>query len=151
MTRYRHLITDENRKWWTLGAMCFALFMLMLDNTVVNVALPSIERDLGASLSSLEWTVNGYTLAFAVFLATGGRLGDIFGRRLAFLIGVGFDQEGAARPNGPDGPQTIFVRFGPGAIAFAIRGSFDTPDIDFPKHRGLVRSVTTATGSPRAQ
>ncbi len=88
MTRYRHLITDQNRKWWTLGAMCFALFMLMLDNTVVNVALPSIERDLGASLSSLEWTVNGYTLAFAVLLATGGRLGDIFGRRLTFLIGV---------------------------------------------------------------
>ena len=83
MTRYRHLITDENRKWWTLGAMCFALFMIMLDNTVVNVALPSIERDLGASsLSGLEWTINGYTLAFAVLLATGGRLGDIFGRRL---------------------------------------------------------------------
>src|SRR4029077_19999196 len=53
LTRYRHLITDENRKWWTLGAMCFALFKLMLDNTVVNVALPSIERGLGASLSSL--------------------------------------------------------------------------------------------------
>ena len=88
MTRYRHLITDANRKWWTLGAMCFALFMIMLDNTVVNVALPSIERDLGASLSSLEWTINGYTLAFAVLLATGGRLGDIFGRRLTFLIGV---------------------------------------------------------------
>ncbi|MGH2925631.1 MAG: MFS transporter [Solirubrobacterales bacterium] len=88
MTRYRHLITDQNRKWWTLGAMCFALFMMMLDNTVVNVALPSIERDLGASLSSLEWTVNGYTLAFAVLLATGGRLGDIFGRRLMFLVGV---------------------------------------------------------------
>ncbi len=46
MTRYRHLITDDNRKWWTLGAMCFALFMIMLDNTVVNVALPSIQRDL---------------------------------------------------------------------------------------------------------
>jgi EmrB/QacA subfamily drug resistance transporter len=81
-------ITDANRKWWTLGAMCFALFMIMLDNTVVNVALPSIERDLGSSLSSLEWIINGYTLAFAVFLATGGRLGDIFGRRLTFLIGV---------------------------------------------------------------
>ena len=88
MTRYRHLITDENRKWWTLGAMCFALFMIMLDNTVVNVALPSIQRDLGASLPALEWTVNGYTLSFAVLLATGGRLGDIFGRRLTFLIGV---------------------------------------------------------------
>jgi EmrB/QacA subfamily drug resistance transporter len=88
LTRYAHLITDENRKWWTLGAMCFALFMIMLDNTVVNVALPSIQRDLGASISGLEWTVNGYTLSFAVLLATGGRLGDIFGRRLMFLSGV---------------------------------------------------------------
>jgi EmrB/QacA subfamily drug resistance transporter len=68
--------------------MCFALFMIMLDNTVVNVALPSIQRDLGATLSGLEWTVNGYTLSFAVLLATGGRLGDIFGRRLTFIIGV---------------------------------------------------------------
>ena len=88
MTRYRHLITDDNRKWWTLGAMCFALFMIMLDNTVVNVALPSIQRDLHASISGLEWTINGYTLSFAVLLATGGRLGDIFGRRRMFLIGV---------------------------------------------------------------
>ena len=88
MTRYSHLITDDNRKWWTLGAMCFALFMIMLDNTVVNVALPSIQRDLGASISGLEWTINGYTLSFAVLLATGGRLGDIFGRRRMFLIGV---------------------------------------------------------------
>jgi EmrB/QacA subfamily drug resistance transporter len=88
LTRYSHLITDDNRKWWTLGAMCFALFMIMLDNTVVNVALPSIQKDLGASISGLEWTVNGYTLSFAVLLATGGRLGDIFGRRRMFLAGV---------------------------------------------------------------
>jgi EmrB/QacA subfamily drug resistance transporter len=88
MTRYRHLITDDNRKWWTLGAMCFALFMIMLDNTVVNVALPSIQRDLNASISGLEWTINGYTLSFAVLLATGGRLGDIFGRRRMFMLGV---------------------------------------------------------------
>ncbi len=88
MTRYRHLITDQNAKWWTLGAMCFALFMIMLDNTVVNVALPSIQADLGSSLSSLEWTINGYTLSFGVLLVTGGRLGDIFGRRRAFLVGV---------------------------------------------------------------
>jgi EmrB/QacA subfamily drug resistance transporter len=88
LTRYRHLITDDNRKWWTLGAMCFALFMIMLDNTVVNVALPSIQKDLGASTSALEWTVSGYTLSFAVLLVTGGRLGDIFGRRRMFLTGV---------------------------------------------------------------
>ncbi len=81
-------ITTDNRRWWTLGAMCFALFMLMLDTTVVNVALPSIQRDLHASLSGLEWTINAYTLTFAVLLVTGGRLGDIYGRRLCFLIGV---------------------------------------------------------------
>jgi EmrB/QacA subfamily drug resistance transporter len=68
--------------------MCFALFMIMLDNTVTNVALPSIQRDFDASLSALEWTINAYTLTFAVLLVTGGRLGDIFGRRLTFLIGV---------------------------------------------------------------
>lgn len=88
MSRYQHLITDENRKWWTLGAMCLALFMVMLDNTVVNVALPSIQKDLDTSISGLEWIVNGYTLSFAVLLAVGGRIGDIFGRRKAFVVGV---------------------------------------------------------------
>jgi EmrB/QacA subfamily drug resistance transporter len=81
-------VNESNRRWWTLGAMCFALFMIMLDNTVVNVALPSIQRGLHASTSSLEWTVNAYTLTFAVVLVTGGRLGDIYGRRKLFLIGV---------------------------------------------------------------
>ena len=81
-------IREDNRRWWTLGAMCFALFMIMLDNTVVNVALPSIQRDLDVSVSSLEWTVNAYTLTFAVLLVTGGRLGDIFGRRRGFITGV---------------------------------------------------------------
>jgi EmrB/QacA subfamily drug resistance transporter len=81
-------LSEGNRRWWTLGAMCFALFMIMLDNTVVNVALPSIQRSLHATTSSLEWTVNAYTLTFAVLLVTGGRLGDLFGRRRIFLCGV---------------------------------------------------------------
>jgi len=81
-------MNEDNRRWWALGAMCFALFMIMLDNTVVNVALPSIQRGLHASTASLEWTVNAYTLAFAVLLVTGGRLGDLFGRRRIFLAGV---------------------------------------------------------------
>jgi EmrB/QacA subfamily drug resistance transporter len=81
-------MNDDNRRWWALGAMCFALFMIMLDNTVVNVALPSIQRSLHASTASLEWTVNAYTLSFAVLLVTGGRLGDLFGRRKLFLAGV---------------------------------------------------------------
>jgi EmrB/QacA subfamily drug resistance transporter len=86
---HRHrFVNDENSRWWTLGAMCFALFMVMLDNTVVNVSLPSIQRSLHASLSALEWTVNAYTLTFAVLMVTGGRLGDIFGRRRMFIFGV---------------------------------------------------------------
>jgi len=84
----RLALNEENRRWWTLGAMCFALFMIMLDNTVVNVALPSIQRDFDTTLSGLEWTVNAYTLTFGVLLVTGGRLGDIFGRRRMFLFGV---------------------------------------------------------------
>jgi EmrB/QacA subfamily drug resistance transporter len=84
----RVALNDENRRWWTLAAMCFALFMVMLDNTVVNVALPSIQGDLQTSIAGLEWTVNAYTLAFGVLLVTGGRLGDIFGRRRIFLMGV---------------------------------------------------------------
>ncbi|MEA2401404.1 MAG: hypothetical protein QOK00_1807 [Thermoleophilaceae bacterium] len=81
-------LNEGNRRWWTLAAMCFALFMIMLDNTIVNVALPSIQDDLDVSLSGLEWTVNIYTLTFAVLLVTGGRLGDILGRRKMFLFGV---------------------------------------------------------------
>jgi EmrB/QacA subfamily drug resistance transporter len=82
------IFADENRKWWTLGALAFALFMIMLDNTVVNVALPSIQRDLGIGLSELEWTVNAYALTFAVLMLTGGKLADYFGRRRIFLLGL---------------------------------------------------------------
>jgi len=86
--RARIALNDDNRRWWTLAAMCFALFMVMLDNTVVNVALPSIQRDLGASLAGLQWTVTAYMLSFGVLLVTGGRLGDLYGRRRVFLVGV---------------------------------------------------------------
>jgi EmrB/QacA subfamily drug resistance transporter len=82
------LLTAENRKWWTLGAVGFGLFMIMLDNTVVNVALPTIQRDLGAGLSQLEWIVSGYALTFAALMLTGGKLADLFGRRRVFVIGL---------------------------------------------------------------
>ena len=82
------ILAPENRKWWTLAALSFALFMIMLDNTVVNVALPSIQRDLGIGISELEWIVTAYALSFAVFLLTGGKLADRYGRRRVFLIGL---------------------------------------------------------------
>ena len=82
------ILAPENRKWWTLLALSFALFMIMLDNTIVNVALPSIQRDLGIGRSELEWTVTAYALTFAVLLLTGGKLADLLGRRLIFTIGL---------------------------------------------------------------
>jgi EmrB/QacA subfamily drug resistance transporter len=82
------LVTEANRRWWALGALGVSLFMIMLDNTVVSLALPTIQGDLHTSLSQLEWVVNAYTLVFAVMLLTGGKLGDVFGRRLVFVIGL---------------------------------------------------------------
>jgi EmrB/QacA subfamily drug resistance transporter len=82
------IFAEENKKWWTLGAVAFGLFMIMLDNTIVNVALPSIQRDLNIGISELEWVVNGYALTFAVFMLTGGKLADLFGRRLIFIVGL---------------------------------------------------------------
>jgi EmrB/QacA subfamily drug resistance transporter len=82
------VLAEENRKWWTLGAVAFGLFMIMLDNTVVNVALPSIGRDLHVQTSSLEWVVTAYALTFAALLITGGKLGDLFGRRRIFVVGI---------------------------------------------------------------
>jgi EmrB/QacA subfamily drug resistance transporter len=82
------ILDPEQRKWWTLGAVAFGLFMIMLDNTVVNVALPSIQKDLGVDLSELEWIVTGYALTFAAFMLTGGKLADLLGRRLIFVVGL---------------------------------------------------------------
>ncbi|MGZ4287574.1 MAG: MFS transporter [Solirubrobacteraceae bacterium] len=81
-------MANTGRKWWTLGAVSIGLFMVMLDNTVVNVALPTISRKLGMDISSLEWVVNAYTLSFAMLMLTGGKLADYFGRRRFFVTGL---------------------------------------------------------------
>jgi EmrB/QacA subfamily drug resistance transporter len=85
----QRFVTAENKKWWTLAAVSVGLFMIMLDNTVVNVALPSMRTSLHMSLSELEWVVAGYALTFAAFMLIGGKLADYFGRRLVFMIGLG--------------------------------------------------------------
>src|SRR5215468_8197218 len=116
--------------------MCFALFMIMLDNTVVNVALPSIQRDLGASISGLEWTINGYTLSFAVLLATGGRLGDIFGRRRMFLTGVTiFAASSATAGFAPDQTALVVSRVVQGVgAALMMPGTLSIITDAFPPH-----------------
>src|ERR1700724_2517098 len=77
-----------HKRGWTLAIVSIGLFMVVLDNLVVNVALPSIHRDLGASIQALEWTVNAYVLAYAVLLLTGAALGDRFGRKRMFITGI---------------------------------------------------------------
>ncbi len=148
MTRHQaRFITETNRKWWTLGAMCFALFMVMLDNTVVNVALPSIQRDLGSSISGLEWVINGYTLSFAVLLATGGRLGDIFGRRRMFIIGVIiFTLSSATAGLAPSSLALVLSRVAQGfGAAFMMPGTLSIITDAFPKaERG--RAIGTWAG-----
>src|SRR5919109_1413030 len=81
---------------WTFVITSIALFMVSLDNLVVTTALPVIRRDLGASLQDLEWTVNAYTLTFAVLLLTGAALGDRFGRRRLFVVGLAIFTIGSA-------------------------------------------------------
>ena len=78
-----------DRKWWTLIAVCVATFMLLLDITVVNVALPDIQNDLNASFAELQWVVDAYALMLATLMLTAGSLADLLGRRLVFAIGLG--------------------------------------------------------------
>ena len=87
---------NGHRTLWTFAITSIALFMTTLDNLVVTMALPTIQRDLHASISGLEWTVNAYTLTFAVLLLMGAALGDRFGRKRLFLIGIGIFTLGSA-------------------------------------------------------
>src|SRR5580765_6968259 len=82
------MTTQQDRRWWALIVLCMGNLMIVLDTTIVNVALPSIRTDLGFTESSLAWVVNAYLLTFGGFLLLGGRLGDIFGHRKLFLIGL---------------------------------------------------------------
>jgi len=81
-------IDDETRPWWTLAGACSGLFLLMLDSTVVALALPEIRGDVGASSEGLQWVMNGYLLTIAVLVVTAGRLGDMFGRKRVFIAGM---------------------------------------------------------------
>jgi EmrB/QacA subfamily drug resistance transporter len=86
--RVPQIFMGPRRKWYTLAAVSFGLFMIMLDNTVVNVALPTIQQELDTDLSDLQWIVAGYALTFAALMLTGGKLADAYGRRLIFIVGI---------------------------------------------------------------
>lgn len=89
-TRAPHATTDTRpeHRWWTLAAVCLGIFMLLIDISIVNVALPSIQHDLSSSFSDLQWVVDAYALTLAAALLTAGSLADLFGRRLLYMIGL---------------------------------------------------------------
>jgi EmrB/QacA subfamily drug resistance transporter len=130
------LVTPENKKWWTLGAVSVGLFMIMLDNTVVNVALPSIRNSLGMSIEGLELVVAGYALTFAAFMLIGGKLADFIGRRLVFLIGLAiFTGASLACGLAPSGGFLIGAR-----VVQGLGGALMNP---------ATLSIITATFAPR--
>ncbi len=104
-------MTTSRTSKWTLFLVSVGLFMVVLDNLVVNVALPSIQRDLGASIQALEWTVSAYVLSYAVFLLTGSALGDRFGRKRMFTAGIAlFTISSAAAALAPTSGMLIAAR-----------------------------------------
>src|SRR6201997_922097 len=132
------------RRIWTLLVVSVGLFMVVLDNLVVSVALPSIHRDLGASIQALEWTVNAYVLAYAALLLTGAALGDRFGRKRMFIVGIAlFTASSAAAAIAPTTGLLIAARALQG-----VGGAIVTPltltllaDAFPPRQRGIALGV----------
>src|SRR6202161_1995915 len=81
-------VANYDRRWWILGVLGIAQFMVVLDSTIVNIALPTAQRDLGFSNADRQWVVTGYALAFGSLLLIGGRLADFFGRKWALIVGL---------------------------------------------------------------
>src|ERR1039457_6320265 len=137
-------LTDSRRRGWTLAVVSLGLFMVVLDNLVVKVALPSIHRDLGASIQSLEWTVNAYVLAYAVLLLTGAALGDRFGRKRMFIAGIAlFTASSAAAALAPSTGLLIAARASQGIGAAIVTPLTLTllADAFPPERRGMALGV----------
>ena len=137
-------MTGSTRKGWTLAIVSIGLFMVVLDNLVVNVALPSIHRDLGASIQALEWIVNAYVLAYAVLLLTGAALGDRFGRKRMFIAGISlFTLSSAAAALAPSIGLLIAARASQGVGAAIVTPLTLTllADAFPPERRGIALGV----------
>src|SRR5207248_3824334 len=108
-TPWRDAMNTQHRaRWLALVVLCLGSFMIVLDTTIVNVALPSIRAELGFSETSLAWVVNAYMLFFGGFLLLGGRLGDLYGQRRLFVIGIGLFTVASAAA-GLSSPQAVLV------------------------------------------
>jgi EmrB/QacA subfamily drug resistance transporter len=146
---------DTRRRWWALVVLCLGDLMIVLDTTIVNVALPSIREDLGFSEGSLAWVVNAYLLTFGGFLLLGGRLGDLFGHRRLFLAGLGLFT-GASLACGLAGSQEFLVAAravqGVGgaivaAVALSLMMTLFTEPAERAKAMGVIGFVAAGGGS----
>ncbi len=134
-------ITEGNRKWWTLAGACAGLFLLMLDSTVVALALPAIRHDVDASSEGLQWVMNGYLLTIAVLVVTAGRLGDMFGRKRVFLVGMVLFAVGSV-VSGAAGDQVELI------VGRVLQGAGAAPMLSLSL--ALVCNVFPAGEQPRA-
>src|ERR1700738_5375495 len=136
------------RKWWTLIVVCVATFMLLLDITIVNVALPKIASDLKASFSDIQWVIDAYALMLASLLLTTGALADLIGRRLVFSIGLGlFSLASLLCALSPSALFLILARGGQGiggAIMFATSLALLAQDFH-GRERGMAFGIWGAT------
>jgi EmrB/QacA subfamily drug resistance transporter len=137
------------RKWWTLGAVCVATFMLLLDITVVNTALPAIQKDLGGSFSDLQWVIDAYALSLAALVLTAGSLADRLGRRRVFAIGLAiFSVASLLCALAPD-PTFLNVSRGlqgiGGAIMFAVSLALVAQEFPAGPERGMAMGIYGAT------
>lgn len=130
-----------DRKWWTLAGACAGLFLLMLDSTVVALALPAIRHDVGASAEGLQWVMNGYLLTIAVLVVTAGRLGDMFGRKRVFLAGMVLFAFGSV-VSGAAGDQVALI------VGRVLQGAGAAPMLSLSL--ALVCNVFPAEEQPRA-
>jgi EmrB/QacA subfamily drug resistance transporter len=140
-------MTNSRTSRWTLLIVSVGLFMTVLDNLVVNVALPSIHRDLGSSIQALEWTVNAYVLSYAVFLLTGAALGDRFGRKRMFVAGISlFTLSSAAAALAPTTGMLIAARATQGLGAAIVTPLTLTllADAFPPRQRGVAIGIWSA-------
>src|ERR671921_829753 len=141
--------SDMHRKWWTLTAVSVATFMLLLDITVVNVALPSIRDDLGASFTDLQWVIDAYALTLAALVLTAGSLADRLGRRRVFAVGLGiFSVASLLCALAPD-PTFLNVARGlqgvGGAVMFAVSLALIAQEFSAGRERGMAMGIYGAT------
>src|SRR5213596_2872076 len=138
-----------HRKWWTLGAVSVATFMLLLDITVVNTALPAIQRDLGGTFSDLQWVIDAYALSLAALVLTAGSLADRLGRRRVFAAGLGvFSVASLLCALAPD---PTFLNLSRalqgvgGAIMFAVSLALVAQEFPSGRERGMAMGIYGAT------